>query len=52
MQWELVVALVLAIPVVLFPLAYVGYLTLGGIVEVVREAGRKAPKGRKAEEIA
>ena len=44
MQWELIVALVLAIPVALFPLAYVGYLTIGGIVEVARETGRKAAK--------
>ncbi|MDO8491931.1 MAG: hypothetical protein Q7T04_07960 [Dehalococcoidia bacterium] len=52
MQWELIVALVLAIPVALFPLAYVGYLTTGGIVEVAREAGRKALRGKKAEEVA
>ena len=38
MQWELVVALVIAIPVILFPAAYVWYLNIGGIVAAVKEA--------------
>ena len=38
MQWELIVALVLAIPVILFPVAYVWYLNIGGVVHAVREA--------------
>ena len=36
MQWELVVVLVIAIPVILFPAAYVWYLNIGGIVEAAR----------------
>ena len=40
MQWELVVALVLAIPVLLFPVAYIWYTNIGGIVAAFRE--RKA----------
>lgn len=43
MEWEIVVALVLAIPVILFPAAYVGYLTIGGAVMTARKA-RKAAK--------
>ncbi|MFC1871326.1 hypothetical protein ACFLYF_02865 [Chloroflexota bacterium] len=38
MQWELIVALVVAIPVVLFPAAFVWYLNFGSIVQAVREA--------------
>jgi hypothetical protein len=38
MQWELIVALVVAIPVILFPAAFVWYLNIGGIVQAVREA--------------
>jgi type IV secretory pathway VirB3-like protein len=49
MQWELIVALVVAIPIVLFPAAYVWYLNIGGIVHVVREA--KAAKEKKAAEV-
>ena len=46
MQWELIVALVLAIPVILFPVAFVWYLNIGGIVSAVREA--KAAREKKA----
>ena len=42
MEWEIIVALVLAIPVILFPLAYVGYLTIGGTVMAARKAKKTA----------
>ena len=45
MEWEIVVALALMAPIVLLPVAFVGYLTVGGIYAAVREtrkAGRKA----------
>jgi hypothetical protein len=35
MQWELIVALVVAIPVILFPATYVWYLNIGGIYTAV-----------------
>jgi hypothetical protein len=38
MNWQVIVALVIAIPVILFPAAFVWYLNLGGVVQVVREA--------------
>ena len=41
----LIVALVLAIPIILFPAAYIWYMNIGGIVHVVKEA--KAAKERK-----
>ena len=44
MEWEIVVALALMAPIILLPVAFVGYLTVGGIYGAVREA-RKA--GRK-----
>lgn len=37
MEGTIIVALVLAIPVILFPAAYVWYLNIGGIVHAVRE---------------
>ncbi len=46
MQWELIVALVIAIPVILFPAAFVWYLNIGGIVHTIREA--RAAKEKKA----
>ena len=41
MQWELVVALVIAIPIILFPAAYVWYLNIGGIVAALKDAREK-----------
>jgi len=46
MQWELIIALVVAIPIILFPVALVWYLNIGGIVHAVREA--KAAREKKA----
>ncbi len=37
MQWELIVALVLAIPIILFPAAYVWYLNVGGLYAAIKE---------------
>ncbi len=41
MQWEFVVALIVAIPVILFPAAFVWYLNVGGIYSAIREALKK-----------
>lgn len=38
MQLELIIALVIAIPVILFPAAFVWYINVGGILHAVREA--------------
>lgn len=45
MEWEIVVAMAVATPIILLPVAFVGYLTVGGIRGAVREARRA---GRKA----
>ncbi len=47
MQWEIVVALIVAIPVILFPAAFVWYLNIGGIVHTVREAKAKKAAATK-----
>ena len=46
MQWEFVVALVIAIPVILFPAAFVWYLNIGGIFQSATEA-RKTRAARE-----
>ncbi len=38
MEWQIVVALAVAIPVIVFPAAFVWYLNIGGVVQAVREA--------------
>jgi hypothetical protein len=46
MELMLIIALVVAIPVILFPAAFVWYLNIGGIVHAVREA--RATREKKA----
>ena len=41
MEWQLVVALVIAVPLILFPAAFVWYMNLGGIYAAVKEARAK-----------
>jgi hypothetical protein len=50
MQWELIVALAVAIPVILFPAAFVWYLNVGSVIQAARQ--RKAAQERKAEATA
>ena len=52
MQWEFVVALVLAIPVVLFPVAFIWYLNIGGITIRIREARKQKTAHEQAKDKA
>jgi hypothetical protein len=45
MEWQVIVALVVAIPVILFPATFVWFLNIGGIVHAAREA--KAVREKK-----
>ncbi len=49
MEWEFVIALVVMVPLILLPVAFVWYLNLGGILAAVRRA-RAAEKARPAAE--
>jgi len=51
MQWEFIVALVIAIPIILFPVAFVWYLNVGGIYAAIKEARERRAK-RAAEKEA
>jgi uncharacterized paraquat-inducible protein A len=48
MEWQFIVALVVAIPVILFPVAFVWYLNVGGLYTAVHEA-RKRKAAQRAE---
>jgi len=49
MQWEFIVALVIAIPIILFPAAFVWYLNLGWIFLRAKEATRETKAAREKE---
>ncbi len=41
MEWQVIVALVIILPVILFPAAFVWYLNVGGVYAAVKEAGKR-----------
>ena len=51
MEWQIILALVIAIPIILFPAAYIWYLNIGGIYAAIKAAREKRAareKGVKA----
>jgi len=49
MEWQIIVALVIAVPVILFPAAFVWYLNISGLYQVMQDA-RERQKRRVARE--
>ena len=49
MDWQVVLALVLGIPVILFPAAYIWYLNIGGLYQVIHDARQKEKDRVKAQ---
>lgn len=41
MEWQIILALVLAIPIILFAVAFVWYLNVTGIYTVIRETQKR-----------
>jgi hypothetical protein len=41
MQWEFVVAILIAIPIILFPAAFIWYLSFSGIYATIKEARQR-----------
>lgn len=51
MEWYLILAIVLAIPVILLPAAFIWYINASGIYTVIRETlRRRAARRRRAKE--
>jgi len=47
MQWEFIVALIVAIPIILVPVVFVWYLNIGGIYHAIREARQRRRAARE-----
>ena len=53
MQWQFIVALVIAIPIILIPPALVWYINIGGIVQAARETRKtRVTREKKGREVA
>ena len=51
MDWQIIIALVVAIPIILFPVVLVWYINAGGIFAAIKEARAKRAireKGKRA----
>jgi hypothetical protein len=51
MEWQIIVALVIAVPVILFPAAFVWYLNVGGIYAAIKEARARRVAREKADKV-
>ncbi|MFC1894046.1 hypothetical protein ACFLYR_08555, partial [Chloroflexota bacterium] len=51
MQWGFIVALVIAIPIVLLPAAFVWYLNVGGIYVAIKEVREKRATRNQVEKM-
>lgn len=52
MQWEFVIALAVAIPVILFPAALVWYINVGGLYAAIKRSREKRAAARPLSEEA
>lgn len=48
MQWEFIVALIVAIPLILFPAAFVWYLNIGGVFAAIQKAHERRTADKAA----
>ena len=44
MQWQFVVALVVAVPIILFPVVFIWYMNIGGMIHAAKEARKTREK--------
>jgi hypothetical protein len=51
MQWEFILALVITIPIILFPVALIWYFNIGGIYEAVKRARSRQAQMRERENV-
>ena len=50
MEWQIIVALAITIPIILFPVALIWYINIGGIYLAIKEArARRAVRRKEAQ---
>ncbi len=37
MEWQMILAILIVIPIILFPMALIGYLNLDGVITAIKE---------------
>jgi len=51
MEWQLILALVIVIPIILIPVVFVWYLNLGGIYAAIKEARERRAVREKGKKV-
>ena len=51
MEWQIIVALVIAIPIILLPVALAWYLNIGGIYAAIKDARERRAVHEKGKKI-
>ena len=41
MEWQIIVALVLAVPIILLPVAFIWYINVSGLYQAMRDARQR-----------
>lgn len=52
MAWQIALGVILGIPLVLLPIAFVWYLNVSGLYQVIRDARRRQKKAAHTEKVA
>jgi hypothetical protein len=52
MEWQFLLVLIIAIPVILFPAAFVWYFNIGGIYAALKEARQKRAARERGMDVA
>jgi len=52
MEWQFIVALVIAIPIILFPAAFIWFLNIGGVYAAIKDAReRRAAREKRKKAV-
>jgi len=53
MEWQIIVALVVAVPIILLPIVFVWFITIGGMLTAAKEARvKRAAREKVTKEVA
>jgi len=48
MEWQIILALVIGIPIILFPVAFIWYMNVSGLYQVMRDARQREKRRAQA----
>ena len=52
MEWQIIVALALAVPIILLPVAFVWFLNMGGVLAALKEARARRAVSEQGRQVA